>query len=701
MKKSLSRVVSFLTAFLILFAGSAFHAAADNSLTTEELVILPISDIPEVISYEDAIERGHVERLKSEETDMHSVIFRNSDGTKSLYMFASPVKYTASNGSVKDKSTDISITANGFAVTDNDVKLTFGNSSTNATTVVNNGNTVMITPNGMNNADGILQNNTMVYNGVFGSNTMLVYTPLLSGLKAGIILKTQGDVTGFSFDLEAIGLTPSASTNGVINLNNTDNETVFEIGTYLVTDANGKYTEGEMLLSGNATDGYTVTANVDEAFLNAADTAYPVIVEPNITLNTSSAIDDAVIYSEKPNKAYGAYKYNNIGYLDSYGVGRLLVKFPGLENNDTFNSLTAPQIRSAEYCMYTASSGTSTQLNTQDMDALTWEEASVTWSMLGEATTSTMYLSRSDYIPTTAASLLKTNILGLIKLYKIDGYSLANGIVMLSADESSSTVLRDFCSTEYADLNNGNLMPYFALTYGDSVEYAQANIKILIDEAFQSRCEAIYPTLPSNLAVTRRLTELLNSVIQMYKERFEIQLEIITVQKVTTSIDQCPQASDLDSVCQCEYDPPYLYHHTNQMNILYSLPSGDADNYCNLFFTGHKTCSHPGTLCTDATGSGITLAPNHKTAIFSCATNSTINDTHISLTIAHEIGHLFYVEDHYNQTGTNDDAILKPGQNHTCVWGDQRHYDNIASNFTMCKYCKNVLYTNKYLYNHS
>ncbi len=90
MKLCFKKFVSLLIALFMLFAGSAFRAAADNSLNTEELVILPISDIPEVISYEDAIERGHVERLKSEETDMHSVIFRNSDGSKSLYMFASP-----------------------------------------------------------------------------------------------------------------------------------------------------------------------------------------------------------------------------------------------------------------------------------------------------------------------------------------------------------------------------------------------------------------------------------------------------------------------------------------------------------------------------------------------------------------------------------------------------------------------------------
>ncbi len=38
---------------------------------------------------------------------MSSVIFRNSDGTRTMYMYGLPVKYTAADGTVRDKSTNL------------------------------------------------------------------------------------------------------------------------------------------------------------------------------------------------------------------------------------------------------------------------------------------------------------------------------------------------------------------------------------------------------------------------------------------------------------------------------------------------------------------------------------------------------------------------------------------------------------------
>ena len=37
---------------------------------------------------------GHVKRFRAQETDLNSIIFQNRDGTKTMYYFAYPVKYT-------------------------------------------------------------------------------------------------------------------------------------------------------------------------------------------------------------------------------------------------------------------------------------------------------------------------------------------------------------------------------------------------------------------------------------------------------------------------------------------------------------------------------------------------------------------------------------------------------------------------------
>jgi hypothetical protein len=38
---------------------------------------------------------------------MSSVIFRNADGTRTMYMYGLPDKYTAIDGTVRDKSTNL------------------------------------------------------------------------------------------------------------------------------------------------------------------------------------------------------------------------------------------------------------------------------------------------------------------------------------------------------------------------------------------------------------------------------------------------------------------------------------------------------------------------------------------------------------------------------------------------------------------
>ena len=75
--------------------------------TLPEPILLTAADIPEFISAAALTERGAVERMRSEETNMSSVIFRNSDGTRTMYMYGLPVKYTAADGTVRDKSTNL------------------------------------------------------------------------------------------------------------------------------------------------------------------------------------------------------------------------------------------------------------------------------------------------------------------------------------------------------------------------------------------------------------------------------------------------------------------------------------------------------------------------------------------------------------------------------------------------------------------
>ena len=83
------------------------EADAASTPTLPDPIRLTAADIPEFISAAALTERGAVERMRSEETNMSSVIFRNADGTRTMYMYGLPVKYTAMDGTVRDKSTNL------------------------------------------------------------------------------------------------------------------------------------------------------------------------------------------------------------------------------------------------------------------------------------------------------------------------------------------------------------------------------------------------------------------------------------------------------------------------------------------------------------------------------------------------------------------------------------------------------------------
>ena len=61
-------------------------------------------EIPEVISAKDIKEKEHANRLFAQETDDYSIVYQNKDGSKTMYYFDEPVKYTDENGTVCDKA---------------------------------------------------------------------------------------------------------------------------------------------------------------------------------------------------------------------------------------------------------------------------------------------------------------------------------------------------------------------------------------------------------------------------------------------------------------------------------------------------------------------------------------------------------------------------------------------------------------------
>ncbi len=476
-----------------------------EELSPEQLMRAKLSDadVPELLATEFASENGHVNRLRSLEQDLSTVTFQNRDGTNTTYLFSSPVKYVDSDGTIRDKSNSLTSTIedsrfkNGYAYVNqgNDIKTYFPAKIRPEMGVALVGSDFVIglspmassvVPSLSKDSDvsaqavrastaqkelvedhaSSRQKDAVVYKGVFGDNTSLRYSATFDGFKEDIILYNYSGQNRFSFQLTTNGLSLVRDEIGNLYLSDplTD-EYVASIGRLIILDSGSHasapdpsanhYYEVETVKDNQV---YTITVVVDEAFLTSPDTVYPVYIDPEITAFTGNTknILDAPIY-EYVNTSQGANYWNVVGQESTnYGIGRTLMRFPGLDNNSSYTK-SSNEILSLKLYLYNNSTNTNAVKITACQYTGTggWSESgvwanNVTWNSNG-ATYSEVPVSSNNRwyafdLPTTS---WRNNL------------TLRNkGIMLRNSDESNSSKNKSFSSTE-----RSSEKPYLSFTY--------------------------------------------------------------------------------------------------------------------------------------------------------------------------------------------------------------------------------------------
>ncbi|MEE0186710.1 MAG: hypothetical protein U0I40_09760 [Oscillospiraceae bacterium] len=142
-------------------------------------------------------------------------------------------------------------------------------------------------------------------------------------------------------------------------------------------------------------------------------------------------------------------------------------------------------------------------------------------------------------------------------------------------------------------------------------------------------------------------------------------------------------------------------HHSNICNILNSFPDATS-NSTSLFIT-------PANLCMVKSNEqhaiyyGATNVNNNKIIVrdydYDSSGSSYNPDAHTALTymvcstIAHEIGHLYNVTDHYN--------AYYGDERDNCIWGYYHNDYDINRQMKMCDNCKEILKNNSSKFNHT
>ncbi len=485
MTKETQRALCAITAFLMLiavvipsFALPTFATEIEQTSTPSASIYTPSDSLafdPTIleaeqitseniifrnIDWETFSQNSHSHRLVSEE-DLNTYVFKNQNGSKTVYYMGENVKFVDSLGQVKDKDIQLTTTSNGFKTRQNEVSLNIPTNPSSGITLGYKGYSVSVVPYLQADSVNLLfEDNTITYVDYFGSGIDLKYTPTLSGVKEDIILESYTGINSFKFILNTDGLR-LVEQNGNYYLSDTK-ANVISLGSVVVYDSIGKPEIGFMDVETiQENQQYLLTIGVSKEYLLASDTFYPVTIDPTLTISDNTdganAIQDAPIFKNLPAANFGNFTYNRLGNAGTYyGVGRTVARLNGLLSNSEYQAATASEITSSLFYIKETSGSGSVTVNVYPLLSNTsWTETNVTWNNVG----------------TWSANPCATNTIGgnswtafditfLVRAWKSGTNNPYAGFIMISASED--TVNKSFASSEFTTTS---YRPYVVVTY--------------------------------------------------------------------------------------------------------------------------------------------------------------------------------------------------------------------------------------------
>lgn len=471
--------VSFIALFLVccLFVSgmplqviAAANLVESSALSTakqkqEKLATVSSSKVLNYVDEEQFESKRFVERI-AEQEDLNSYVFKNEEGFYTAYFFSENVKYVDTAGKIVEKDLTITPLRNGYSTAKSDIDVFFPSDPSIGVSIGYKDYSVTMKPQfDTRGVSAHKEEKAISYKGLYGNETNLRYTPTLSGIKEDIILEKYTGKTEYKFTLITNGLS-LVEVNGRYHLSNgKGGRAIFNLGEVVSYDAEGRISLGQMIVKViKEAQQYEITISVDEEFLTASDTVYPVTIDPIITVSDSlsgaGAIQDASIFSARPNSTHGSYEYNRLGTPSSdYGVGRTVVRLSGLTSSSAYTSITASQITRVTFYAKEGTGTTSRYINLYPLNNTSWTESGVTWNNVGTYNTSVNFGANM-----ASAQLTAFDITNLVKGWKNGTYSAQAGFIMMSNSESYN---KAFVASEHSDTTR---RPYVEMVYEPKVE---------------------------------------------------------------------------------------------------------------------------------------------------------------------------------------------------------------------------------------
>ena len=176
---------------------------------------------PDIIDAEEQAEKSYAGRVKEEEKDLYTFVFRNEDGSNTMRVFDHPVKYVDDKGETRDISLEISKDKDGsFKAADHMIKATFGNDLSEGIGLGYDGVRIKMTAktvSGEKESVGLSSDGKKLTYAVDGK-TSYVYSLTYCGIKEDIVVSEYTGQTEYEFTLNTNGTLRLADDKGTVKL---------------------------------------------------------------------------------------------------------------------------------------------------------------------------------------------------------------------------------------------------------------------------------------------------------------------------------------------------------------------------------------------------------------------------------------------------------------------------------------------------
>ena len=457
--------------------------------------------IPEAIDPSDYKKAGHLYRLTDRENDLNTLVFRNNDGSNTMYYYTEAVKYVDEEGVLRDKRNAISNDVDEkyasnykYCNTDNDVRIFFPKSLNDETGIVldyedvhieqlpvtitapYNSNTAQKIKNTGNPSTG---KESVGYARVFGPGTEIRYSPTFSGFKEDIILQYYDGINEFSFTLRTNGLKLEEFDGLYCLVNPKSGSPVVSIGDIIVDDSktekildDEEYYHHYEIKTIRQNEEYVITVVVDPSYLTDDETVFPVTIDPSfeITSVNSGILDISVDTSGTTYKGSALSAGWSIAHQKSF---RTFLKFPGMLNSWQWAALapygfgtdTIPEITNITLQLYNvAIDWDSTYIDAYQYDGTYAANWSYTTNGTSPSSFSTAnYNAKGEFASST---VIDCNAgWKNIDLTAISAYTLSKGIVLQNRHESANY---DYVFKQFHSTRNASNKPRITVTWSDS-----------------------------------------------------------------------------------------------------------------------------------------------------------------------------------------------------------------------------------------